>query len=162
MTATCLPLPWASSSPMPSGCTTCMEMPGSIAPTGTARNTTPRPPYTTRQVQIPVPAIPVSLVAVAGAMGRASPVPPLGSGPCSAPTPGAPPWAFVLPGLSNAMAFGCVTVSALTLFPFYVSAQRRAIRETRYHMFVTSSTPVGPTIWSITRAKSALWRLSSA
>ena len=35
--------PSVHSSPMRLGCTTCMEMPGSGARTGTARNTTPRP-----------------------------------------------------------------------------------------------------------------------
>ena len=43
MTAMCSRLQWGSSSPMLSGCTTCTEMPGSGAWTGTARNTTPRP-----------------------------------------------------------------------------------------------------------------------
>ena len=43
-TATCSRLRWESSSPMPSGSTTCTEMPGSGARIGTGRNTTPRPP----------------------------------------------------------------------------------------------------------------------
>jgi formylglycine-generating enzyme required for sulfatase activity len=58
---------WESSNPMPSGCTTCTEMPASGARIGMARNTTPNPPPKTRPAQ--TPAITVSFGAVPGTTG---------------------------------------------------------------------------------------------
>ena len=97
MTAMCLRLPWVHSSPMPSGFTTCTEMPGSGAWIGTARNTTPRRPQTTQPAQIP--AITVSFVAVPGATGLTAPVPPIATG--STPSTGATAQASALPELSK-------------------------------------------------------------
>ncbi len=88
-----------------------------------ARNTTPSPPQTTRPAQ--TPEMSVSFVAVPGTSGRTSPVPPIATG--ARRTSGTTAQASALPGLSNAMASGCITLCGLTLFPFTLAAQRRAI-----------------------------------
>ena len=96
-----------SSSPMPSGSTTCTEMPGSGARIGTARNTTPRPPQTTQPAQIP--AMAVSFGAVPGTAGRTTPVPPLASR--TRRTTGATTQGSALPGLIDDL--GCRGVIGL-------------------------------------------------
>ena len=95
-TAMCSRLRWGSSSPMPSGFTTCTEMLGSGARIGTTRITTPHPPPMTRPGR-PL-AISVSFGAVPGSTARAAPVPPDAVGARLAT--GSPVQASALPGLS--------------------------------------------------------------
>ena len=85
------------------------------------RNTTPSPPQTTQPAQ--TPAMAVSFVAVPGASGRTTPVPPFVAGTPQAS--GATTQGSVLPGLSNSVASCRVTVCGLALFPFTPAAQRR-------------------------------------
>ena len=96
MTATCSRPRWESSSPTPSGSTTCTGMYGSGAQIGTARNTTPRPPQTTQPAQNP--AMTVSFGAVPGSAGRTTPVPPFATG--ARQTSGASARGSAFPGLS--------------------------------------------------------------
>ena len=130
--------PVGNSSPMPSGSTTCTEMPGSGARIGTARNTTPNPPQTTQPAQIP--AMSVSFVAVPGTTGRTTPVPPIATG--TRRTTGTTARASALPGLSNAMASGRVTVCGLTDFIYPpCQATRGARRGSSRHSSNVSAIP---------------------
>ena len=133
-TAMCSRRQWVHSKPMPSGFTICTGTPGSGARTGTARNTTLRPPQKIQSAQ--TPAMIVSFVAVPGSTGRPTSVPPFASG--ARRTSGSATQASALPGLSNSMASGLVTVCPFTCADVSRPPLPRVGGETLLTMFVTN------------------------